>query len=64
MSKFNIIGFPLEEGLELLKKLSINEIYIKETTADKVLKEPLLNEPRIIRCTETGSTITVVVSYF
>ncbi|SCG83415.1 hypothetical protein DW1_1847 [Proteiniborus sp. DW1] len=64
MSKYDIIGFPLEEGLNLLKKQSSNKIEIKGTTADRKLKEPLLFEPRIVRCTDTGSIITVVVSYF
>lgn len=64
MSGCDIIGLPLEEGLILLKRHSSNKIEIKGTTANKKLKEPLLIEPRIVRCTESGNIITVVVSYF
>ncbi len=64
MSEFDITGFPLEEGLEFLKELSNNKIEVKGTTANKKLKEPLLFEPRIVRCTKAGSIITVVFSYF
>lgn len=64
MDKFDVLGFPFEEGLEFLRGLSNKRIEVKGTTADKKLKETLLFEPRIVRCTETGSIITVVISCF
>ncbi|MFA5523351.1 MAG: hypothetical protein WDA24_03235 [Tissierellales bacterium] len=64
MDKFDILGFPLEEGLELLRGLSNKRIEIKGTTADKKLKETLLFEPRIVKYTETENIITVVLSCF
>ncbi|WIV10890.1 hypothetical protein [Proteiniborus sp. MB09-C3] len=64
MNEFDVLGFPLEEGLVFLRRLGDKRIEIKGTTANKKDKETLLFEPRIIRCTETESIITVVISYF
>ncbi|WP_352419634.1 hypothetical protein [Proteiniborus sp.] len=64
MNKFDILGFPVEEGLELLQGLSDKKIEIIETKASKIDKGTILSEPRILRCTETESSFTVVISYF
>lgn len=64
LNKLDILGFSLEEGLELLKGQSNQKIEVIETMAIKKDKKTILSEPRIIRCTETKSSINVVISYF
>lgn len=64
LNKFDILGFSKKEGLELLEGLSSKKIEVKETIGSKKDKRTTLSEPRIIRCTETESSIIVVVSYF
>lgn len=64
LDKFDILGFSVEEGLKLLEGLSNKKIEIIETKASKIDKGTILSEPRIIRCIETESSFTVVISYF
>lgn len=64
MCKLDVLGFPLKEGIELLRELSDKEILIKETLTNKKNEEATLSEPRIIRCIESSSSIIVVISYF
>ena len=65
MESSKILGLPLQEGIEAIKKLDktikldIEEVY----STKKDIKDELI-EPRIIRVSNTDSVITIVVGYF
>lgn len=64
MNNYNILGLPLNEGLIHLRRISDKKIALKETLSNKNGFKTLISEARILKCTETKETITIVFSYF
>ncbi len=65
MELLKILGLPLQEGIDLIKKFDDSmKIETKETYSTKRDTNYELIEPRILRVSNTDSVITIVVGYF
>lgn len=64
MNSIDILGLPLQEGIEILKNYYDYNIKIKNTTGLNKNFDKQLTEPRIIKVTVKNNTATLVVGYF
>ena len=66
MEKLDILGLPLKEGIELIKRNNTIDfnIEIKETLAWNKEKQGKLTEARILKALEYENKLTIIIGYF
>ncbi len=65
LKNLDVVGFKLQEGLDIIKKKYASNIEIIETTGLSRYKVENLEEPRILKVSKSDNgTIEVVISFF
>lgn len=65
LEKLDVIGFKLQDGLEIIKKKYTSNIKIIETIGLSRHKTANLEEPRILKVSKSDNgTIEVIISFF